>query len=115
MTDEYDEDLFQDYLTERALKFGPKINTKRSVDMIRTKLVKFHNTGFDTAAIIKHGIEVGWRSLFVPAGMEPKQKHLTAPGPILDQAKELAKAKEIPGPTDYGKKAAKALQQVLRE
>ena len=107
-------ELFEAYLDERNKKW-PRINTERSVNMIITKLEGFHNQGYDIDAIIKHGTEVGWRSLFVPVGMEPRQKHLKAAGPLFDQARQLAKSKQIPQhkASDYGRKASDALKAIL--
>lgn len=107
-------ELFAAYLDERNKKW-PKVNTDRSVEMLVTKLEGFHNRGFDTDTIIRHGIETGWRSLFVPVGMEPRQKPLKAAGPLFGQARQLAKSKQIPQhrASDYGRKASDALKAIL--
>lgn len=109
--------LLDEYLDERAKKWGAKINTERSVKMIETKLEGFHNRGYDVDTIISHGIETGWRSLFVPVGMEPRQKHLKASGPLFNQARAIVEKKKMPEhkATNYGRKASDALKAILDE
>jgi hypothetical protein len=114
----YEETLFQDWLSERAEKYGKKINTARSVEMHRNKLTKWADIGYDCNAIIRHAIEVGWRGLFLPHGMEPKQQHLKAsPGPLFDQVNSLVEKTKIPERSnpEYQRKAVEALRQVLAE
>lgn len=102
----YEEELFQDWLSERAEKFGKKINTERSVKMARNKLEEWGNIGYDCNAIIRHAIEVGWRGLWIPAGMVPKQKHLRPEGALKDLAKSVGKP--IPKPETQAEKQRKA-------
>lgn len=83
----YTEELFQDWLADRAEKFGKKINTERSVQMARNKLDEWGKIGYSCDAIITHAIEVGWRGLYLPTGMEPRQKHLRPQGELRDMAK----------------------------
>ena len=73
------EELFNEFLSNRAEMFGKKINTKRSVKSLVKKLEGWRVMGYNTDAILQHAIDVGWRGLFLPQGMEPKQSHLKAP------------------------------------
>ena len=93
----YSEDLLNEWLEERAIKFGKKINTERSVKAARKKLEGWHNTGHNTDAIIEHAIEMGWRGLFLPKGFEPSQERLRAiQGNVSRIAKDLVSQARIP-------------------
>lgn len=92
---EINEKLFQDFLANRIEVTGKKkINTERSVESLRKKLINWHHIGFDTTVIMQHAIDVGWRGLFLPTGMEPKQKHYRARGEIKTVIDRIVKAPE---------------------
>ncbi len=70
------EELFNEFLENRIeLTKKKNINTDRSVKSLRKKLENWYNTGYNIDHILQHAIDVGWRGLFLPQGMTPKQKH----------------------------------------
>jgi hypothetical protein len=93
----FSEDLFNEWLEERAIKFGKKINTERSVKAARKKLEGWYNQGHNCDAIIEHAIEMGWRGLFLPTGFTPSQERLRAiQGNVSRIAKDLVSQARIP-------------------
>ena len=96
----YTEDLFQEFLLNRAeIAKKKSINTDRAVKALRKKLDGWAVMGYPCNRILNHAIEVGWRGLFLPQGIEPKQKHLKAPKQALDlvdQIKHNTRVKQPP-------------------
>lgn len=89
---EINEELFQDFLANRIEISGrKKINTQRAIESLRGKLLGWHYTGFDTSAILQHAIDVGWRGLFLPPGLEPKQRYHKPVGKIKTAVDSIIK------------------------
>ena len=96
--------LFNDFLAMRIEAKQVKINTERSIKMLLNKLENWHNIGYDTDVILRTCTEKQYRGLWLPPGLEPKQKHLRAAAPVR-QAMEplLNKIKLPPPPSDADK------------
>ncbi len=114
----YSEPLFQEFLDNRASMAhqGKRINTKRAVEMLRKKLEIFNNEGYSCNLILENSIEAGWRSVFRPKGVEPRQKPLKAPREIMKQVKGINN-KIPPAHANRAKQraAVEAMRQVLEE
>jgi len=102
--------LFQEFLANRIEVTGKKkINTDRAVKSLRKKIHKWEVIGYNVDAILQHAIDLGWRGLFLPKGMEPRQKHLQPHKSVQGAIDGLVKHTAIPKP-NYAQKHAHANQ-----
>lgn len=93
----WDEELFDQFLANRIEVTKKKnINTVLSVQRLRKKCVEWHNMGYNVNAIIGHAIDVGWRGLFLPTGMEPRQSHLKAGGALAPMVSQVSSKHRMP-------------------
>ena len=106
------EELFRDFLQNRVEITGKKkINTDLAVQKLRKKLEGWEITGFNIDHIIEHAIEQGWRGLFLPHELVPKQRHIGPPQAALD----LIKGVNNPMPKDKTNRAKHDHANAVRE
>ena len=92
----WDEDLFDAFLANRLEIVKKPINTERAVKSLRKKLIEWHNIGYNINAILQHAIDVGWRGLFIPTGMEPRQSHLKPSGKLSTMVDQVSRKHRMP-------------------
>jgi len=89
-----------------------KVNTETSVKRLLSKLEKWHLMGYSTDTIIETAIEKQWRGLWLPQGLEPRQKPLTAPRALQGTVGRLVDQTRIP--TDESRaRAAEARKRAM--
>ena len=114
----YDEELFQEFLANRAEAHGKKINTERSVKGQRKKLDGWHENGYNCNAIIQHAIDVGWRGLYLPQGFQPKKREpLRPPRERQDLISSLVRDTKLPPVVNNEqtkRRAHEAREEILR-
>lgn len=92
----WDEELFDGFLANRLEIVKKPINTKRAVKSLRKKCVEWHNMGYNVNAILQHAIDIGWRGLFIPTGMEPRQSHLKPGAALAPMVNQVSSKHRMP-------------------